>query len=127
MMSYVSNLKQKISSNNDKSKLSLSKNHITVEVNQKKITDNQSQNFKPKISYRDKNKLKNLLLKIQQEEYQKNPLVQRRLQQKFAQKAQEVYGIDAKKMMGAIHDLSAKDSQSLDWQKNLISKVNGKK
>lgn len=126
-MSYVSNLKQKISSNNDKSKLSLSKNHITVEVNQKKITDNQSQNFKPKISYRDKNKLKNLLLKIQQEEYQKNPLVQRRLQQKFAQKAQEVYGIDAKKMMGAIHDLSAKDSQSLDWQKNLISKVNGKK
>jgi hypothetical protein len=64
----------------------------------------------------DKVKLKRLMIHAQTETYEKNPMMQRRLKQKIATKAGELYGIDCKKIMG--HEYRAKPSSNYGGSKN---------
>lgn len=111
---------------NLKNNVDLSKTRI-VNVNQKKVVLSTERNLNEKRGQAhfskatEKMKLKNLIIGARQNE-KNNPMEARRLRQKIAQKAESLYGIDCKKVMGSIHTISAEN-----YSHNLSDKVNGRK
>lgn len=100
-------------------------NSRTFNVNQKKVVGGANVTARAQSSRQitaDKMKLKDLMMQAQSDNLKNNPIASRRLQQKIAQKAERLYGVDRKKMMGSLHAISAEN-----YGMKLSDKVNGRK
>ncbi|MDO5561451.1 MAG: hypothetical protein Q4G02_01620, partial [bacterium] len=100
-------------------------NSRTFNVNQKKVVGGVDVTVREQSSRQttaDKMKLKDLMMQAQNDDLKSNPIAARRLQQRIAQKAECLYGVDRKKMMGSVHAVSAEN-----YGMKLSDKVNGRK
>lgn len=96
-------------------------------VNGKVVTDSQREKFQEKAKYKERMSLDGLITQAQRPEYRDNLVMQRRLQQKIAEKAANLYGMDSKKLMGGLHRASVDNYDELNESWALKEKVNGKK